>query len=473
MPQSVTTPGQGRVWIQPSGPNTAFLYSGCYGMGDVTIPEGDISNIYCPSSTQPNEWDVVAQTKGTPGNATTSLEAPLDLVNYLLSIKCPFGVQLRFTRCNRPDDPASWESMLVFRDAQISSRGVTNLNGRTPDNNESEVLVTAELTFAEMTFVKTLTWTSQQVTSTANATIKDIAFCDDVTCAGECGAGSTGCQVGYVITTGAASEEVWKTINGGATWTEIANPFAAPYTDDIVAIACKSNTVILVNGTTASQIAKSVDGGTSWSIIDAGGAQIISDVYMYSSAQVWMCGANGRVWYSDDGGASWTVQDAGVAAGAVTLNEIFMYDDTHGMAVGNSGAIIATTDGETWAAQSSGVATNLNTVAMTSRWIAFVGGASGVLLVTTDGGTTWVAKTYPGAGTDSINVIVFYDNILGWLGSTTAAAAGKIYRTLDGGYTWTQAEVLPTNAGINAIWVCSPNKVFAATDTAGTIIKGA
>ena len=469
MTQIQNTSGESRVWIQPQGCNTQMMYGGCYGMGDVTIPEGDITYIRCPSRSQPSEWDIIGQIVGVPGNKTASLEAPLDLVNYLLTIKCEFNVQVRLGKCDRPDNPLTWESMLSFRNARITQRSVSNLNARTPETNEV-VLVMADIVFDEMEFLQAPAYVSSTVTSTADAALQDVSFCDDPMCAGACGVGSTGCQVGYVVTAGiVAGEELWKTVDGGDNWVEITSPFASVY-DDIIGVDCAGDVVILISGTTASTIARSADGGATWTIIDVGGAQILADVHMLDGANVWLTGAGGYIWYSSDAGLTWTIQDAGVAT-AEDLKEIHFADTDTGLAVGDAGAIVRTANGGAdWAAVTSGVATDLKTVFCVTDLIMWAGGATATVLYSMNGGITWVEKTWPGTGTDTINAISFCGCMFGYFGATSVALAGVLYDTVDGGYTLT-ARVLPTNAGINAIECCDPGTVFIATNADGVLLK--
>ncbi len=463
--------GMGRIWIQPGGPGTEMIYAGCWGLGDVTMPEGDITQIRCPSPEKANEWKVIGKITGAPGNNTTSLEAPIGLVNYLLTIKCDFSFQYRIGECSRPDDPTGWEMLMSFENARISSRGITQVNGRSQDNN-NQILTTADVTFDNFYFVKAKTWTNVTVTAQAGATLKDVHFCDSLVCAGNCGVGSAGCQVGYVITTGitgGGGEEIWKTVDGGSNWTRIQSPFTDVY-DDMVAIDCMGDVVIVANGTVASQIARSSDGGANWNIISVGGAQIVNDIHFVDSAHVYLCGEGGYIWYSSDGGLTWTIQTQGTVT-ASGLNEITFYDSNNGLCVGDAGAILKTSNGGAdWSLETSGVATNLFTVSYVTKTLAWVAGANGTLLKTTDSGETWTAVTWPGAGTDSINSITFCGTLFGFFGATTASDDGIVYSTVDGGYSF-RAEAIPTNSGVNAIHCCDPNTVFIATNGGGTLIK--
>lgn len=458
----VQTAGMGRVWLQPGGPGSSFLYGGCYGLNDITIPEGDLTPIFCPSPTTPNKWDIVDFIRGTPGNPTGSIEAPLDLVNHLLDINCAFGLQLRLQECDVPEDSNAWETMLHFKGARITSRGITQLNGRDPANNNL-ILTNADFTFEKMTFVKRMTFTAQTVVADDNLTA--VSFCDEPSCPGNCGVGSAGCQIGYATTV----DGIFKTEDGGANWTEITSPFAAIY-DNVVDVACKGDLVIIVNGTTAGQVARSQDGGETWSVITLPDNILANSVFQLDSSRVWVVGADGYVWFSEDGGLTFTTQSSG---GATTedLNDVYFVDNDNGWAVGAAGAIIATTDGgDTWSAQTSGTANALNAVHFITRFIGYAAGAAGTVVQTTNGGTTWTVKAWFGGATDVINAITSCEEFV-FFGGTTTTPTGFIYMSLDGGAT-ARAQTLPANTGINDLFCCSPNSVFAAAQ-AGSLVKGA
>jgi photosystem II stability/assembly factor-like uncharacterized protein len=94
------------------------------------------------------------------------------------------------------------------------------------------------------------------------------------------------------------------------------------------------------------------------------------------------------------------------------------------------------------------------------------------MVSTMDKGETWTIKTWPGAGTDTLKAIAFVGCMFGFFGGITVGSAGVMYSTVDGGYSYRQ-ETLPTNAGINAIYACDPNTVFAATNGTGKLLKTA
>lgn len=461
--EDLVTSGNGRVWIQPGGPSSPFLYGACFGIGDVTAPEGDLTPVFCPSRTVPNEWDVKGQLRGTPGNKTTSLEAPLDAVNYLLRLKCEFNAQYRITSCGTPEDPDSWENLIHFRGMRITSRGLTGLNPRTPDNN-GEILTTADVAFLEFIDVKRMEFVTSNVIPSSTSDFLAVSFCDEPSCPGNCGEGSDGCQVGFAV----FNNGIYKTTDGGGNWSEITSPFVAIY-DDVVDVACKGDVVIIVNGTTAGRVARSQDGGETWSIVTLPDNIVANAVYMVDVSRVYVAGADGYVWYSQDGGRTFVTQTDG-AATSEDLKDIFFFDNNRGWAVGANGAIIRTVDGASWVAITSGVATQLNAVHFITAQVGFAAGASGTLLKSVDGGATWTVETWFGAGTDTINAITSCEQSFVFFGGTTSAPAGFLYMSIDGGDT-ASAVTLESIAGINDLHCCAPDLVYAAGDN-GDIVKG-
>ncbi len=461
--------GDSRVWIQPSGPNTPFLYAGCYRItGSPTTPRGDVTLLRCPSPNEPGAYVIVGRTTGTPGNPTMQITAPLDLVNYLMDQKCAFNLQYRMGECNIPNDPAGWDNMFTFTNCVVTQDAIDGLDHGPMDGPTNTVIeVVADITFEEKVFIVRPTMVAITVTAVANAHLMDISFCDSASCAGACGDGSAGCQVGYAISAGAGSvEQIHKTVDGGSSWTHLDSPFTGIY-DLITAIDCSGDVVIVTNGVSDGLIARSADGGATWAVVDTGINDPLNDVFMLNAAQAWVCSNNGSIAYTGNGGLTWTIQDAGVATNEDLLSIAF-YGGSVGIAVGTNGAIVRTLDGETWSAVTSGVAVSLRAVAPVNEFVWFAGGASATMLYSTDRGGTWTAGTWPGAVTDTINGIKFCSQF-GFAVATTNGGAGVMYQSVDGGYSWQSVDV-PSNAGLNAVECCDPNTVFAAAQ-AGVLLK--
>lgn len=90
-----------------------------------------------------------------------------------------------------------------------------------------------------------------------------------------------------------------------------------------------------------------------------------------------------------------------------------------------------------WSEQTSSVTVELYTVSAVSDSVAWIGGASGTVLKTTDGGAGWMSTGGGAIGTDAVYNIYGIDDMNALL-TTSNSSATFIYRTSDGGSTWTQ-----------------------------------
>lgn len=154
-----------------------------------------------------------------------------------------------------------------------------------------------------------------------------------------------------------------------------------------------------------------------------------------SASQGWAVGQD-VILATTDGGAHWRVQ----LSGALNLTAVDFVNGQDGWAAGNA-SVLATTDGGAhWTAlpEPCAVIRSVHFISPTAGF-AVAGGTDdggynpavpdqgGVVLTTSDGGHTW--RTQP-APADAQSVC-FSDPAHGWLG-----AAGRLYRTVDGGQRW-------------------------------------
>lgn len=99
-----------------------------------------------------------------------------------------------------------------------------------------------------------------------------------------------------------------------------------------------------------------------------------------------------------------------------------------------------------WMEQNSGTTVNLISISAPTYQIAWVAGPFGTVKRTVDNGTTWVDKSVPGAG-DLWNIYAFDENKALVTGYSPDWSTDKIWMTLDGGNTWTV--VLSLDASYN------------------------
>jgi len=185
----------------------------------------------------------------------------------------------------------------------------------------------------------------------------------------------------------------------------------------------------------------------------------------------------------EDATAGVSVLDAGVAT-THALTCVHALDEDNALAGGNHGALIYTKNGTEWVASPLspvGVGIHITSVWMKSMTEWFVTTSNGGLYYTINSGTTWTLKALPGTAATRLDEIQFSTDSVGFVAGVVSAH-GRIWRTFDGGYSWT---VLPEGGGtlvlsdqFNAISACKndPNVIFAggiadnATD--GIILVG-
>lgn len=151
-------------------------------------------------------------------------------------------------------------------------------------------------------------------------------------------------------------------------------------------------------------------------------------------------GAYGDVLLSDNEGKSW--RQAQSVRTTTTLTSVSFLDDKQGWAVGHGGVIIATKDGgENWSLLAGKLdgPEILFSVLFTDANHGIAVGPYGYAIETTDGGKTW-SKRELAQGEDGERHL---NQIFAGPGGTLliAAEAGTVFRSEDGGRTWTTTKV--------------------------------
>jgi photosystem II stability/assembly factor-like uncharacterized protein len=191
--------------------------------------------------------------------------------------------------------------------------------------------------------------------------------------------------------------------------------------------------------------------GTAWTPITPGYGKYYQGIDFLDAQHGWLVGENQVVLRTGDGGTTWTQQHLDTRNYA--LHAVQMWSDTRGWAVGNGGAssgtgsaILATSDGLTWAPQAEppyiGVLKDLCFVSSTEGWAV---GTSSHIVHTTTGGSAWT-ESHAGVpdGVDAVdfNGVDFADPPHGWaVGEDFYQLPqsnwwASVYLTSDGGASW-------------------------------------
>lgn len=237
----------------------------------------------------------------------------------------------------------------------------------------------------------------------------------------------------------------------GITWSQLVNPLAAPLATNFNAVNYDSfRGKYLVVGTGGKIITMTPSLSTTWTELTGyTGGQSLLAIANNAAGFTVVTGAGGTIITSGDGGSTWTVQNSntanalnGVAYGYVTALAVNRF-----VAVGASGTVRYSTDGVIWTAATS-VSTASEIKGVT---YGMVGGVGTFVAVTADGnvitskdGSTW---TTPVLVSSALNAVTVSLNAAVPLSSTvttvtnalvTADNTGNLFRSTDGGATWTQ-----------------------------------
>lgn len=145
-------------------------------------------------------------------------------------------------------------------------------------------------------------------------------------------------------------------------------------------------------------------------------------------------GDAGNALRSTDGGRSWLLLPTGFEA---TFNGVAYRSAKCVTAVGAGGLIISTTDeGASWSQQQSSIVTDLRAVSFGDADHGVVVGARGVVLYTTDGGALWSRAVFDQSR--SFTDVQMINHLTAF---AVIAKSDTMYRSMDGGRTWTDVSL--------------------------------
>ena len=165
---------------------------------------------------------------------------------------------------------------------------------------------------------------------------------------------------------------------------------------------------------------------------------------MISSTVGIAIGDAGTVIKTTDGGATWSTKTSGTTEG---LYGIVMASSSVGWAVGNDGTVIKTANGgTTWSSFAPASAYDFRAVDATSTSVVWIVGRTGAIYRSTTGGLTWTDLTYsPLSQISTVDALTSSTAIIGGSGTFVSEFSAK---TTDSGATWSS---LGTLTGFDAV----------------------
>jgi hypothetical protein len=294
---------------------------------------------------------------------------------------------------------------------------------------------------------------------------------------------------------GAAEGGIWKTINGGTTWTPLTDSQASLATGSI-AIAPSSHETIYV-GTGEEDfsldsyyglgVLKSTNAGSTWTLYEgpfAAGRMDIGSLAVHpTNPSIVLAATNMGVYLSTNGASTWTQVISGTATGVV-------FNPTDGntayAAVEGHGIYVSTNAGTSWKLDNgsgSGALPSTNigriglAIAASSPSTLFAGIANDStsnllgLYKTTNGGSTWTKQT---SIVDYCTPQCWYDNVVAVDPVNPSAVYvggsednGTLFQSLNGGASWTNVTL-----GDNLVELHEDHHALAFSAGGGTLFVG-
>jgi photosystem II stability/assembly factor-like uncharacterized protein len=291
---------------------------------------------------------------------------------------------------------------------------------------------------------------------------------------------------------GAASGGVWKTTNGGSTWTShtdfldalsVADIAINPRYPDSIYVATgdgygyENGSFDFWGGTYSAGVMISPDGGVTWNQSGLTYVQTQSSIIQRllinpSDPDILLACTRSAILRSIDAGANWT----SVQSGHFFDMEFKPGDPNTVYAGASSGLMISTNKGLTWTAAGTFSGGDRISLAVTdvNPLVIYALGANGNFYKSSNGGTSFQLKNSPSS---LANFYGYYDAVLACspMNENKVYVAGmNVVKTFDGGTTWTATgsnihvdnhslEFMPGNN--NVIWCGNDGSVYSSTNS--------
>ncbi len=264
----------------------------------------------------------------------------------------------------------------------------------------------------------------------------------------------------------------------GITWAALVNPLTTPAATDFNAVNYDTyRGKYLSVGTGGKMIAMTPSTSTVWTELTGytGGQNLLAIVNNSAGFTV-VTGVGGTIIHSADGGTTWAATTSITPATTANLNAVaYGYVTALGVnrfvAVGASGTLLWSADGDSWTNVTSTSPLSTALKGVTYGLVGSVGtfvavSADGKVITSTDG-IIWTLRTPAAITASALNAVTASANaVVPLLTSATNAFvavdnAGNIFRSVDGGVTWS-ADTNPA----------TPVHTGAASDSLHAVIRG-
>lgn len=274
-----------------------------------------------------------------------------------------------------------------------------------------------------------------------------------------------------VIVAAGQSEQVVRSADTGSTWTAI-DP-GKPLWESAARGTASGNDVWIVGR--AGRAGHTFDAGASWAWLGTIPGMSTGEDVVVNDTIVTAVGSGGVIRTTSDGGATWQAPASGTTQ---TFNSVASATGDVILAVGGGGVIRRSIDhGASWTTVPSGTGASLVEVSTSDDQVfAIVRSSSKSVLVSTDRGLTWTDRPVTGAGFNLTGVSIAADGSMWVSTGRTQPALAEMWKSVDNGVTWTRLADpagggslwAPNAQSSNVAWVLSEVWIYRTTDGGAT-----
>jgi len=471
-----------RVWYVEGGVHPTrspqFLAIGKFS-DDPSHPVGEDTRISAPDPTNFQRDIQMGTVPGEVERASLGIgirsTAQASIILGWKNRKCRVDIFALMGRCGNPQDfTEGGEKWVYFPDGRISDHSYENFGAYGADENNpmNETVSMSAEEYYEFLYMR-----QEQVGSAY--TTREI-YTVDVYPGDLCEDCAEPCKKVLLTMAGASATpgtvpSLLYSDDSGVTFSsqDISTLFSNESVADAIVIGglyvLISNTSNSLHWTNAEEIYEATN---TWNEVVTGfvAAHAPNAISAADIRHIWIVGDGGYVYFTDNVKVDVEVQDAGIAT-TQNLNAVHALNKNNVLAVGNSNAVIYSSNGETWESVTGpAVGVNLGACWMWDADTWFVGegaGGTGKVWLTSNRGISWSQVGLP-ASYVRIDKIVFISEAEGYISARTGGQS-YILRTITAGNEWV---VLPQgkkgiavdNSYLRDVAVCSKyaNTAYAA-----------
>lgn len=439
-----------RVWYVTGGVHPAraprYLANGKFG-DDPTKNIGEETRITTPSPKRFGQDETIGSLPGEEERATFGIAvrstAQKSILQGWKNKRCRVDFYALMGQCGNPQDfTEGGEKWQYFPDGKISAFSFENFGafGRDENNPMNEMVDVTSEDFWEYLYMRMDQIGSASTTREIYAV--DVDPGDDCDDCPETGEKVFLAMAGTSATPGTQPSLLYSKDSGESFSSDTIDTLFS--NENIVDGEVIGGLLVYLSNTAAGFVWTVVDeifeGVNTWNrITDGFLASKAPNRFTFADVNhCWVAGNGGYIYFTEDIRGGVEVQDAGVAT-TQNLNDIHAFNSENVLAVGNSNAVVYTSNGgSTWESVTGpAVGINLGACWMwdAETWLVGEGsGGTGKLWLTTDSGVTWSQIKLP-ATYNRIDRIKFTSEAEGYI-SARGGGQSYILRTITGGNKW-------------------------------------